>query len=70
MTNNYVAEYVSNIKGKAVITLDKKISSQDLKMNYVIINGLKLEYSLSHSEEIIIVNAPNFEIQGKEVVFV
>lgn len=66
----YTAEYVSIVKDKCIITLDKKVSLDDLKLKKILINGKNFDYSLSHSEDIIITDIPNFNIQGCSIIFI
>lgn len=70
MLNNYVIESASEINGKTLVTLNRSCSSEHLKMKYVVVAEKKLPYSLTHSENMLILDTDVSKIIGKELKFV
>lgn len=69
MLNSYKVESSSEVNGKTVVTLDRNCSSEHLKMKYVVVAGKKIKYSLTHSEDMIILDEVISKITGKELSF-
>lgn len=61
-----IAEY--KIKDNLVLTLDSLRRDEDFLSQHICVDGEKIPYQLTHSEELIIVKADHSYL-GKEITF-
>ena len=69
MNNKYLIVDSFVIKGVQVLTLDKERAFDDFNTNYILIDGKKYEYRLTHNERWIIAVDLIENVEGKEASF-
>ncbi len=69
MKQSYKVVEQMQIKGNEVLTLDKARSFDDYNTSSILVDNVRIPYSLTHAENLIIINTP-IELKGKEISFV
>ena len=69
MKQRYKVVEQMQIKDSKVLTLDKSRSFSDYNTSRILVDNVKVPYSLTHAENLIIVNTP-IEMKGKEISFI
>ena len=69
MKQNYRVIEQMQIKDGKVLTLDKVRCFDDYNTKNILVDNVKVPYSLTHAEDLIIVKTP-IEMKDKEISFV